>query len=137
MPPGVEVKNLDKVRADFAGAEKEIEAALDAELQPLMDAMRKQLQAYPATRPRQKYQRTGTLASGWDAGFSYVVGKGGVNARLSNSVRYTPYVQTDARQAWFHRGRWINTVEHVQQVFTNDMARALQRAADTVAKELG
>ena len=134
--PGVEIKDLDKVRAQFAGAEKDIEAALDAEIHPLMDAMRKQLQAYPATRPRQKYQRTDKLARGWDAGFSYVVGKGGVHARLANTVRYTPYVQTDARQAWFHRGRWINTVEHVQQVFASDMARALERAADTVAKEL-
>lgn len=137
MSAGIAITGLDAVRSQFAEAARLIEAELDRQIKPEFAAMRTQLQSYPAKRPRQTYIRTGTLGRGWAAASTYVVGRGGVTARLTNQVRYAPYVQTDRGQPWFHRGRWINTVEQVQQAFAESNARALQRAADRVAKQLG
>lgn len=74
------------------------------------------LKTYPPTRPGQTYVRTRTLGRSW----TRKIAGSGVSIRgvVGSSPYIAPYnrwVQDEARQAWMHRGRWVNTVQGVRR----------------------
>lgn len=57
-------------------------------------------------------QRTGTLGRRWT--YEIKRGNGTVRGEVGNNTEYGPYVQSDAFQARFHRGRWGTDVQAIE-----------------------
>ena len=90
------------------------------------------LQHYPPMRAGQTYRRTFNLRFGWrvsDWGDRTTI-------KVINDVPYMPYVQSDALQAWFHKGRWA-TISKVIANNTAAMMRAVDQAVHRYLKSKG
>lgn len=137
MIDSVQIKNLDEIRKQFAAAPRIIEEELQQAVEGELRAMAQALAIYPGQRPRQRYKRTGRLGRGWtERKPAFTRSSAGIAATLRNPVSYAPFVQSAGSQAWFHRGRWVNTVEAEQLAFAGSNMAALERAANNAAKRI-
>lgn len=109
---GIEIKGLGKLTARL-GAYK----ARDS-LRPVMtrsvERLRARLAKYPSARPGSGYIRTGTLGRRWTTritmqGSNQYAGR--IVGIVGNNTIYAPYVQSQAKQARWHKGRWQTEVQ--------------------------
>jgi hypothetical protein len=99
---------LDEIIRSLDRLPSEVGPSIREELGPLWKEIAGKLADYPSPPPGSTYDRTGALGEGWlRAQPQYIVrATGGIDARLSNDVPYTDYVQGDD-QAPIHQGRWV------------------------------
>ena len=84
------------------------------------------MKAYPPARPESRYQRTRTLANRWD-----VTSKRD-QATVLNRTPYSPYVQGDDTQAWFHKLTGWQTLKATAKANINEMVALLKKQVDRI-----
>jgi len=95
-------------------------------LAPVIDDLKMHLAIYPATRPGQRYVRTGTLGRGWtEARPQFIIRAGGaIDMRLENKVDYAGWVMGE-EQTWPFVGRWTKAAQVLTE-FEDDITRAVE-----------
>lgn len=100
--PALEIPNLDSILAQI-GELDDLIGELAEPTEEVLQLLKERMQEYPPERPNQRYVRTEDLKNGWD---EYVILAGDRLGLLRNNVPYGHWVQSEADQAWMHRGRW-------------------------------
>ena len=79
------------------------------------------------------YKRTGKLGQRWANGKRVSTSANGIEGKLTNNLKYAPYVQSAALQAKVHQGRWrtdeMAVNKHrgwIVQAFNDAIAEALR-----------
>jgi hypothetical protein len=111
-----------------------LETALLRATQNSLDVLLGEVTQYPPPPPRSRYKRGGpgsqNLGQQWFTEIEET--SEGLLGLLGNNVSYGPYVQSEARQARVHRGRW-DTVEGIareqldliERIFVVELENAL------------
>lgn len=73
------------------------------------------MKKYPSARSSSAYRRTGALGQHWVAEPVKRIPEG-LQGTIGNNIRYGPWVQSSAFQAYMHRGIWQTD----QQVMDNE-----------------
>jgi hypothetical protein len=77
------------------------------------------------------YKRTGKLGQLW---LTRVEGNGTMlTGHVGNNIKYAPYVQSAAKQAWMHVGRWRTDAQAITQ-FQAKIVRRFQDAIDRATR---
>lgn len=79
------------------------------------------------------YKRTGKLGQRWANGKRIKRTANGLEGSLTNNLSYAPYVQSAAKQAWMHQGRWRTDQMAIDKLRPFIMAR-FQAAIDAALK---
>lgn len=135
----------DEVRLEVEGAKelirllKQFPDVVKKEIRGVMDKGLLLMQAdaadYPPPPPGSTYRRTGTLGRLWTSAQHRFSVKGDVlEGRVGNATPYGPYVQSEARQAAVHQGRW-KTVEQIMRDAEPEINELLDQAGRNLARE--
>ena len=94
-----------------------------------------QMKEYPPQRPT-NYVRTGKYGQAW---FTDPVIRSGDQVRLNqgNKIEYAPYVGSEERQAWMHRGHWPTDEEALNEELprgVEEFRGAILRVADALGR---
>lgn len=98
----LEIRNLDSILAQL-GKLDDLIGELAEPTREVLQLLKERMQEYPPERAGQRYDRTLDLKNGWD---EFVILAGDRLGLLRNTVPYGHWVQSDAEQAWMHKGRW-------------------------------
>lgn len=64
-----------------------------------------EMKLYPQQKTGTRYRRTGTLGRRWTTAVTKAATR--LEVEVGNNTVYGPFVQSEARQAWMHKGRWL------------------------------
>ncbi len=85
------------------------------------------MKRYPQQATGTKYRRTGTLGRRWTTR-TMRPSPSRLEVEVGNNTLYGPYVQSAARQAWMHKGKWQTddeTVEKLKAEIITDVQRTV------------
>lgn len=135
----------DEVSVNVEGSE-----ALLALLKQFPDVVKKEIEAvinkglyllqagaadYPPPPPGSTYRRTGTLGRLWTSAQHQIrVSGNALEGRIGNATPYGPYVQSQAKQAAIHQGRW-KTIEQIMKEAEPEINELLDQAGANLARE--
>lgn len=86
---------------------------------------------YPPQRPTD-YRRTNKLAQSW---FTDPVVRSGDQVRLNigSKLGYAPYVRSEERQAWMHRGHWRTD----EEILNEQLGPVVEEMRVAILREAG
>ena len=85
------------------------------------------LRRYPAQPSGSTYRRTGLLGRRWV--FKVRAGLFGASVTAGNNTVYAQWVQSEAKQAWMHEGRW-QTEEQVLEANVDYIEKEVNEAVE-------
>ncbi len=74
------------------------------------------------------YDRTGKLGQAWTTSVRQTARE--TVGKVGNAIEYAPYVQSAAKQAWMHKGRWRTDAQAIKQF----EAKIVKRFRDAIER---
>ena len=124
MTARIEIKGMDKLLKKVGDLEKM--DGIKAVIKLAGETIENEMKMYPPERFGSTYTRTGSLRKQWntqtrDKGFTVIVG---------NAIKYGPFVQSHAEQAWMHKGFWHtdkSVLDKNEKQITESVAKEIQK----------
>lgn len=112
-----EIKGLKEAISQFRGTEKKLQEGMKLTMDASLLLLHDEIPRYPKASETSSYRRTGSLGRSLGASkggrkigkadINIVAGRGvHTQGRFGTRLSYAPYVISDDKQAYMHKGRW-------------------------------
>lgn len=129
----VQIVGLDRLLKKLDYTSSQLRTAMRVPMGKAMRYIHSQVPGYPPPPSNSTYVRTGTLGRSITTKVETLGGD--TVGKIGTNVIYAPYVISEKRQAWMHRGRWWT----LQKVVRDEMGAVVnifsQWVADLLARK--